>query len=90
MLFLIFLFLIFFEIYQNLEIFDYTIKTRSNFFSNDPSVNQEKLFFNTQVSIYQLKGPSLDSLKRAILSFQVEQCPRYERRKRDMSRHAKN
>ncbi len=65
-------------------------KTRSNFFSNDSSVNQEKLFFNTQVSIYQLKGPSLDSSKRAILSFQVERCPRYERRKGDMSRHAEN
>ncbi len=29
-------------------------------------------FFNTQVSIYQLKGSSLDSSKRTILSFQGE------------------
>ncbi len=63
-------------------------KTRSKKISNDSLENQEKLFFDTQISRYQLKGPSLDSSKRAILSFQGERCPRYEHRKKTMSNHA--
>jgi hypothetical protein len=50
------------------------VKTRSKKFSNRKVKN---FFFDTQVSIYQLKGPSFNSTNRAILSFQGERCPRY-------------
>ncbi len=45
---------------------------------------------DSQVSIYQKKGPSLGSSKRTILSFQEKCCPSYEHRKRTISNHIEN
>jgi hypothetical protein len=43
---------------------------------------------DSQISMYQLKCPSLGSSKRALLSFQDERCPSYEHRKRTMLSHS--
>ncbi len=63
------------------------LDTFQKFFERFHWKSGKTFFFNIQVSIYQLKGPSLNSSKRAILSFQEKRCPRYEHRKRTKSSH---
>jgi hypothetical protein len=81
------------KIYREMET---TVSLRhvpKNFQAIPFQINAKNWIFkvlDSQISIYQKKGPSLGSSKRAILSFQDERCPSYEHRKRTISIHVKN